>query len=531
MARISSLLQNGHFQGSWRQDLPASLVVFLVALPLCLGIAMASGAPLFSGIIAGVVGGIVVGAISKSPLSVSGPAAGLTVIVLDALRVLPSFEAFLLAVCLAGAIQVLLGAFRAGTLGDYVPSYVINGLLTAIGLILILKQIPHAVGYDGNFAGDEAFPQSDGRNTFTTLTEFPMEYFSIAALTISVTSLVFLFWWDARQQRMKNWLRYVPGPLIVVAFGIAANLLFQKFAPHLALGGEHLVGVPVTSSASEFLGQLNFPDFGQIMNASVWITAVTLALVASVESILSVEAVDKLDPKRRHTPPNRELLAQGVGNMTSGFIGGLPVTSVIVRSSANVTAGADSKRSTICHGILLLLCVVSIPHVLNLIPLSALAAVLISIGYKLSKPEIFIAKYRRGMRYFVPFMATVVAIVLTDPMIGIAIGLCCGIMFMLVQSLRASIVFTRQGDRYVIRCKKDLFFIHKSMLKARLREIPDNAELTLDLTGIHFMDNDNIDIIHEFVSNAERRNIHVSMMTDKPHGLAKRFGIKRKETA
>lgn len=516
---------------NWRNDLPAALVVFLVALPLCLGIAMASGAPLFSGIIAGIAGGIVVGAISKSPLSVSGPAAGLTVIVLDAINTLPSFHAFLLAVCLAGVLQIVLGAIRAGTLGDYVPSYVINGLLTAIGLVLIIKQIPHAVGYDGVFQDAMPIPHIGGETTFATLMKFPQEYLSIGAIIISATSLAFLFWWDKKQPAMNNMLRYMPGPLVVVVFSIAANMLFQKFAPALALSGSHLVGVPVTESLSEFFGQLSFPDAAYITHSGVWLTAVTIALVASVESILSVEAIEKLDPKRRHTPPNRELLAQGFGNLASGFVGGLPVTSVIVRSSANVAAGANSKCSTICHGVLLLLCVITIPYVLNLIPLSALAAVLISIGYKLAKPQIFIAKYRKGWRYFVPFMATVIAIVLSDPMIGIGIGILCGIGFSLVQSLRASIVFSHQGDSYVIKCKKDLFFFHKPLLKARLRAVPDNANLTLDLTNIHFMDNDNIDLIHHFIANAEQRNIHICMKTEKPYGIAKKISIKRKDSA
>lgn len=512
----------------WRQDIPAALVVFLVALPLCLGIAMASGAPLFSGLIAGIVGGIVVGALSKSPLSVSGPAAGLTVIVLNAIQTLPSFEAFLLAVCLAGMFQMLLGICRAGAFGDYVPSYVINGLLAAIGLILILKQIPHAVGYDRNFEGDMAFPQGDGYNTFSALTQFPMEFFSLGALIISITSLIFLFWWDARLSRLKNhWLRYIPGPLVVVLFGIAANLFFQQFFPSLALSGEHLVGVPVTGSVTEFLGHLSFPDFGHIGNVAVWTTAITLALVASVESILSVEAIDKLDPKRRHTPPNRELLAQGAGNFASGMIGGLPVTSVIVRSTANVTAGADSKSSTICHGLLLLLCVISIPHILNLIPLSALAAVLISIGYKLSKPDIFIAKYRKGMRYFLPFITTVIAIVLTDPLIGIGIGLGFGLVFLLIENLRASIVVGKQGNNYFLQCKKDLFFIHKPLLKKKLRSVPENTNLLFDFTGIHYMDKDNIELIQDFVTNAGRRNINISIKPGKMHGLSKRFSLQQ----
>lgn len=510
---------------TWRQDLPASLVVFLVALPLCLGIAMASGAPLFSGLIAGIVGGLIVGCISKSPLSVSGPAAGLTVIVLDGITKLPTYEAFLLAVCLAGVFQLALGFFRAGGLGNFVPSYIINGMLAGIGLILILKQIPHALGYDANFEGDEEFMQADGHNTFSAIFDMPFEVLNPVAIFIALVSLAFLFWWDTKQPKQTNWLRYLPGPLAVVAFGIAANWLSQFFAPAYTLGESHLVAVPIANSASEFFGQFRFPDFAYIADPVVWQIAVTLAVVASIESILCVEAIDRLDPLRRKTPNNRELVAQGVGNFASGFVGGMPITSVIVRSSANLNAGARSRLSTFMHGALLLLCVVSIPSILNLIPLSALAAVLIAIGYKLAKPSLFLEKYRRGMRYFVPFVTTVVAIVFTDPLIGIGIGMAFGILFMMIQSMAAPLMATDEDQRYVLHIRKDLFFLHKPQLKKALGAIPADREVVFDVSNINFMDKDNVDLLNEFASDAQQRNVRVSLRAAASHGLARLFTI------
>ena len=349
---------------SWRSDLPASIVVALVALPLCLGIALASGAPLFSGLISGIVGGVVVGFISRSPLSVSGPAAGLTVIVLAAIESLPSYQAFLLAVVIAGAIQLVFGLTRSGFLSEFVPSSVITGMLAAIGLILILKQVPHALGYDGNFEGSFEFAQSDGRNTLSTLGYAVQESVLPGAIIISTISLVFLFWWD--KARPKNGpLRFLPGPLVVVLIGIGGNALFRAFAPGLAIAQTHLVQVPVADSLGTFISFFSFPDFAAITNGGVWTAALTLAIVASLESMLSVKAVDVIDPKRRVTEKNSELFAQGAGNIVAGMIGGLPVTSVIVRSSANVDSGADSKLSTILHGFWLLLSVLLIPVVLN----------------------------------------------------------------------------------------------------------------------------------------------------------------------
>jgi len=491
----------------WKQDLPASVVVFLVALPLCLGIAMASGAPLFSGVISGVVGGLVIGSLSKSPLSVSGPAAGLTVIVLDALQRLPSFETFLLAVCIAGAFQILFGLLRAGMIGDFIPNATIKGMLAAIGIILILKQLPHAFGYDGDHEGDETFAQVDGHNSFSALLELLKNDISYGAVAISLVSLAFLFWWDKKQPRMKNFLRYLPGPLVVVAFGVAANALFQSLLPGFALSGHHLVSVPQADSAAAFFANFSRPDFSAIGNPAVWTVALTLAAIASIETLLSIEAIDKLDPQKRTTPTNRELMAQGVGNMVAGAIGGLPLTSVIVRSSANASAGAQTKLSAICHALLMLGCVVALPAVLNLIPLSALAAILISTGYKLAQPQIFKAKFEKGWGQFLSFTVTIAAILLTDLLVGISIGLAVGLCFIVFENFRPSILVLVDGNNYLLRCRKDLFFIHKHELKKSLARVPDGAHVLIDLSRVGFIDHDNIDILADFREAAPGRGI------------------------
>lgn len=495
---------------NWRYDLPASLVVFLVALPLCLGIALASGAPLFSGLIAGIVGGIVIGALSKSPLSVSGPAAGLTVIVLAAIQQLPSFEAFLLAVFLAGAMQIMLGVSRAGILGDFIPSAVITGMLAAIGLILIMKQLPHALGYDAKVFEGESLHRGDFMHLANDFREMVSTILPGAAL-IAIVSLAFMFWWDSKQPTLKNALRYVPGPLVVVAFGILANWLFGLYKPEWQLPASHLVAVPVADSATEFLAQFRMPDFAMITNSAVWTTAITLALVASIESLLSIEAIDKLDPYKRVTPTNRELVAQGIGNMASGMIGGLPVTSVIVRSSANVSSGARTKMSAIAHGVLLLGCVIAIPQLLNLIPLSALAAVLIAVGYKLTKPAIFRKKYNKGQSHFLPFVVTVGAILLTDLLIGIAIGTVVGVVFILIRNFHSAILCVDDGNHHIVRFQKDLFFLHKYELKRTLSQLPKHSSVVLDFSQIHFVDKDNIEIINDFIESARHRGITVTL--------------------
>lgn len=498
---------------TWRTDLPASIVVALVALPLCLGVALASGAPLFAGLVAGVVGGVVVGAISRSSLSVSGPAAGLTAIVFVAVTSLPSYGAFLLAVCLAGVIQIGFSLTKGGVLAEFVPSSVITGMLAAIGIILIMKQIPHAAGYDGDPEGDFQFLQPDGGNTLTALLDVLRNDIVWGAALIAIVSLVFLFWWDKAKPKQGP-LRLLPGPLVVVAFGIIANALFQSFAPQLAIAPSHLVSVPVATSPQAFLTLFRQPDLAAIGTAAVWTTALTLAIVASLESLLSVTAVDELDPKRRVSDKNRELLAQGSGNLVSGLLGGIPVTSVIVRSSANVEAGADSRLSTILHGVWLLLSVALIPAMLNLIPLSALAAVLIATGYKLAKPRLFTERWAQGMTQFIPFTVTIVAILFTDLLIGIMIGLAVGLAFVIWRSLADVITYVETDEAVMVRARRNLYFIHKVQLQAALARVPNDHKVLIDLSATNYVDLDNIDIINAFIKSAPFRGLHVVLKGD-----------------
>ena len=514
--------ENNSLLASWRQDVPASIVVALVALPLCLGVALASGAPLMSGLVAGIVGGIVVGALSRSALSVAGPAAGLTTIVLAAITSLPSFEAFLLSVCLAGAMQMIFAASRGGVIAEFVPGAVITGMLAAIGLILILKQLPHAVGYDGDPEGDFGFFQPDGENTLTALSHMLSNDFLWGAAIIAAISLVFLFWWDKARPKTGP-LKLLPGPLVVVLFGVGANAGFQAFAPDLAVAATHLVQVPVSATPLGLIDQVRLPDVTAISNPKVWTIALTLAIVASLESLLSVKAVDELDPKRRVTDKNRELLAQGTGNLVSGLLGGLPVTSVIVRSSANVEGGADSKLSTILHGVWLLLGLALVPVLLNLIPLSALAAVLIATGYKLAKPALFIQRWRQGMSQFIPFVVTVAAILFTDLLIGIAIGLAVGFAFVIWRSTGNIITYVEYGGTVMVRARRNLYFMHKPALQEALGRVPDGTEVLIDLAATSYVDLDCIDMINSFVRGAAFRGITVRLRADHTRRAAEQI--------
>lgn len=513
----------------WKQDVPSSIVVALVALPLCLGVALASGAPLFSGLIAGIVGGIVVGFLSKSPLSVSGPAAGLTTIVFVAIERLPSFEAFLLAVAIAGVLQMIFSLTRSGVLAEFVPSSVITGMLAAIGLILILKQIPHAIGYDGDPEGDFSFAQGDGFNTISAVFNSFANQLTLGAVIISAVSIAFLFWWDANKPK-DGPFKLLPGPLVVVAGSIGLNALFGIIAPGLQLQASHLVAVPVADGLGGFVELFTLPDFGQIGNSAVWGVAVTLAIVASLESLLSVKAVDELDSQRRSTDKNRELLAQGGGNLLSGLIGGLPVTSVIVRSSANVDAGATSKLSTVLHGTWLLLSVLLIPFLLNLIPLAALAAVLIQTGYKLTKPSLYLKRWKQGMTQFVPFVATITAILFTDLLIGICIGLAIGFVFVIARNFRSALVVVADGQGAVmIRARRNLYFIHKYELQQSLNAVPEGADLLIDLSATSFVDLDNIEIINAFISGAKFKDIRVNVRGDIAERSAPLINAPRRE--
>jgi MFS superfamily sulfate permease-like transporter len=499
-----------HLFKTVKNDVPASIVVLLVALPLCLGIALGSKAPLFSGIIAGIVGGIVIGFLSGSPLSVSGPAAGLTVIVATAIGRLPNFESFLLAVVLAGIIQVIFGFLKAGILGDFVPNSVIKGMLAAIGIILILKQFPHLVGYDNDYLGDESFKQVDNENTFTSLFS-SIAHFTPGAMIIGAISLTILIIWEWPVFKKIKIIQQVPGPLIVVILGVLVNGFFAIQKPGFELMQEHLVSLPVAGGLSDFIGFLSFPDFSYLNNPVVWSTAITLAIVASLETLLSIEAIDKLDPYKRVSPTNRELKAQGIGNITSGLLGGLPLTSVIVRSSANVNAGGRSKLSAVLHGILMLLCVLLIPVVLNKIPLSALAAILIFTGYKLVKIPMLKEFYQKGWDQFVPFMVTILAILFTDLLVGILIGILVGLFFMIRSNFQTSVFMINDHTNYLLRLRKDVSFLNKPLVKSKLESIPENSFIIIDASRADFIDKDVIDVINEFLEHAHLKNIKVEI--------------------
>jgi MFS superfamily sulfate permease-like transporter len=495
---------------NFSSDLPASLVVFLVALPLCLGVALASGAPLFSGIIAGIVGGIVVGFFSGSQLSVSGPAAGLTTIVLASIGKLGSYEVFLSAVVLAGLLQVALGFLRAGSIGNYFPSAVIKGMLAAIGLILILKQIPHAFGYDKDYEGDESFFQTDGENTFSELLA-AFNYLNPGAIIISIVSLVILIAWEKSWVKKRKFLGVIPAPLLVVLIGLLLNELFKGTVNAFTIQKDHLVSLPVSDGLAGFIGQFTFPDFKSMLNSETIIVAVTIAIIASLESLLSLEAVDKLDPYKRNSDLNKELKAQGIGNLVSGLIGGLPVTAVIVRSSANVNAGAKTKTSAIMHGFLLLITVMMIPQLLNKIPLASLAAILITVGFKLVKPSLVLSMYRKGKDQFIPFMVTIIAILFTDLLIGIGIGIAVGLLFVLKTNFHKALFSVNEERNYLIRLNKDVSFLNKAVLRKTFRDIPDGSFVIIDGSRSAFIDQDILETINDFRESASNRRIEIEL--------------------
>ena len=490
-------------------DITSSIVVFLVALPLCLGVALASNAPPLSGIIAGVSGGIVVGLASRSHLSVSGPAAALTTIVAAAIVLLGSFQLFLAAVVIAGVLQIVLGFAKAGVIGDYIPNCVIKGMLAAIGLILILNQVPHLLGDDSHFVTDEGVVQDKG-NIFTNFV-FAFTHINTAAIIIGVTCLMFYFLWEKLVSGKKSFLKFIPAPLIIVFIGVGLNVFFSNSGMLASLAGGHLVKIPESNSANEFFSFFTFPDFSQVFSKDVLVIAVTLALVASLESLLSIEAIDDLDPFQRVTPTNRELKAQGLGNIVSGMLGGLPVTSVIVRSSANVNAGAKTKMSTIYHGTLLLLSFAFIPFLLNMIPKAALAAILIFTGYKLAKPALFKAFYKKGWDQFLPFVITITAILATDLLKGVIIGIVAGLFFVLRSNFKTAVFVVNDENKYLFRLRKDVSFLNKPIIKNKLEMVPENSYVLIDATRADFIDKDIIETIEDFMLHAHLKNIKVEV--------------------
>ena len=480
-------------------DFAAGLVVFLVALPLCLGIAMASGAPLFSGIISGVVGGIVVGYLSQSHISVSGPAAGLTAIILTAVTYFKAFDVFLLAAFLAGAIQLILGFVKAGSISNYFPNNVIEGMLAGIGIIIILKQLPHAVGYDTDFEGDEAFFQTDGNNTFSSLLGF-FDYIQLGSIVITLISLAILISWDKLPALKK--LKLIPGALVAVVVGVILNEIFTVSGSTLAIQKEHLVSLPIPTSFEEFKNIIITPNFSSITNQKVWVVALTIAIVASIETLLCIEAADRMDFQKRYTNPNVELKAQGIGNMISSLLGGLPMTSVVVRTSANNNAGAKSKMAAIIHGVLLLISVLAIPSILNKIPLATLAAILLLVGYKLAKPATFLHFWHYGKYQFVPFIATLLAVVFTDLLKGVALGIIISIIFVLRGNLKRAYIFRKEeyedGDIIHIDLAQEVSFLNKAAIKSTLAKIPENSKVIIDAKDTVYIAHDVLDLITEF---------------------------------
>jgi MFS superfamily sulfate permease-like transporter len=495
-------------------DIPAAIVVFLVALPLCIGIAIASDATPFAGIIAGVIGGVVVGLLSGSSLSVSGPAAGLAAIVASAIHDLGSYEVFLLAAFMAGVIQLLFGYFKGGGIGRYVPNAVIKGMLAAIGILIILKQIPHFVGYDADPEGEESFIQPDGQNTFSELW-IALSRISPLATLIATVAAVILLVYETKFMKRQAWVKYLPGPLLAVISGVLLNVFLVPEGHSLALTDEHVVQIPLFGSVDDLVGFITMPQWTEIGNYKVWITAITLAIVASLETLLSLEAADKLDPEKRISPANRELYAQGTGNMLSALVGGLPVTSVVVRSSANINAGAKSKASAILHGLLLMLCVFAIPNILNMIPKAALASILILTGYKLANLSLFKEYYARGKQQFIPFIVTIVAIIFTDLLIGILVGILVGLYFVMRSNFRSSMVMVEDGDKYLIRFSREVSFLNKAKLVDYLQKVPDNSAVLIDPLRNEFMDRDIIDTVNDFIASSPARGIRVYVMRDK----------------
>ena len=502
------------------QDALAGVVVFLVALPLCLGISLASGAPLLAGVVTGIVGGVLVSWLSGSQLSVSGPAASITVIILAAIVSLGSFRAVMAATIVAGAIQMALGAARAGVIGLYFPSSVIRGMLAAIGVILIMKQIPHFMGADSDYFEDNSFWQADGENTFTAIIS-AMEHLSQGATLIGSISLLLMLGWDQPWRQRLGPLRRVPSALVAVVVAVGLNQLLLRFAPELAVQPQHLVQLPVVSSARELVGILTFPNWADFGNPEVYMVGLTIAVVASLATLLSVEAVDKLDPQHRQTPLNRELLAQGAGNIVSGLLGGLPMTAVIVRSSANVDAGAETRLSAFIHGLLLLASLLFLGRVLNLIPLSAMAAVLLIVGYKLTRPGLYARQWRLGLMHFLPFIVTILAILFLDLLKGVGLGLLVGVFFILKANARQG-YFTRHlvpaqppGTRF-LRLAEHVSFLNKAGIVAELQNMPPGTHVILDGTQTVDIDHDVLEAIEGFRQLAPTRGVTVELRNIEP---------------
>ena len=505
--------------GTIGQDAPAGLVVFLVALPLCLGISLASGAPLLAGMVSGIVGGLLVSVLSGSAVSVSGPAAGLTVVMLSAIATLGSWPAVLAATVVAGVLQLGFGVARAGIIALYFPAAVIRGMLAAIGIILILKQLPHFLGADTDFFEDLEFLQFNGQNTFSAIAA-AARALSPGSVLVGAVSLGILLLWNSGPVRRQAWARLVPGALVAVLTAVALNQLLKAVAPALQVRPEHLVKLPVLSSLGQLANEISFPDFSALRNPATYGVALTIAIVASLETLLSVEAVDNLDPQKRHTPTNRELLAQGAGNVVSGLLGGLPLTAVIVRSSANIAAGAQSKVSTFIHGLFLLTSLLFLGAVLNLIPLAALAAVLLMVGYKLTPPSLYRRQWRLGWAQFGPFIFTIVAVLFTDLLKGVSIGLVLGFFFILKDNAKAGSYLRRDDSEDLaespdaplhLRLPEHVSFLNKASIVTTLDQLPAGTRVILDGSRSDVIDHDVLEAIEAFRQAAPARGIALEL--------------------
>ncbi len=504
----------------FKTDVLSGMVVFLVALPLCLGIALASGAPLFAGIISGVIGGIVVGLMSNSQLSVSGPAAGLTAIVLAAITSLGSYQTFLLAVVLAGVLQILLGIAKAGTVSNYFPSNVIEGMLTAIGIIIIMKQLPHAVGHDTDNEGDLFFiEKGEYHNTFSSIID-AFNDSQLGAVIICLVSLAILIAFTKVDFLKK--IKVIPGALVAVIAGVLLNELFKIINPNLVIQQEHLVNLPVPQSIDDFIGQFKQPDFSMITNGKVWITAATIAVVASIETLLCIEASDKMDPLKRYSNTNAELFAQGTGNILSGLLGGMPMTSVIVRTTANINSGGRTKVAAIAHGVFLLIAVLAIPTILNKIPLACLAAILLMIGYKLASPTVFKHMWANGRDQFVPFIVTVIAVVFTDLLKGVGIGLVVSVFYILRSNLKLAYFFKKEehhaGETITMKLAQEVSFLNKAAIKKTLGDLPKGSHLVIDASDTFYIDHDVVHLIKDFLAiGSKDKKVKVDLVGFKDH--------------
>ena len=505
------------FQKNLLADIKAGVVVFLVALPLCLGIAMACKVPLFSGIISGVVGGILVTIFSGSKYSVSGPAAGLTAIVLASISQLGSYQAFLAAVVFAGVFQLILGVLKAGSIGNYIPNAVIKGMLAGIGVILIIKQIPHLFGYDKDPEGDEQFIQLDGENSFTELIHM-INFITPGAIVIGLVSFAVLIISEKPFYKKNKILSNLPGPLLAVVIGILLTLAFKSHT-FLAIDSIHLVNLPNISSFADLQANLFFPDFSSANSSAFWIIVFTLAIVASLETLLGIEAVDKLDPDKNESNTNKELLAQGIGNITSGFLGALPVTSVIVRSSANINSGAKSKLSTIIHASLLLISVLLLPNLLALIPNACLAAILIMTGFKLTKLAIFKEQWKFGYEQFIPFVITIGVMLVTDLLKGVCAGVIVSIIYIIRDNIKSS--FEASSDTmdgklyYLIKLPQHVTFFNKGYLINFFGNIKPESKLIIDASINKKINRDSKDVIDNFINTAKKRKIEIELIKYK----------------